>query len=95
MKIKKVNIRTGEKPKIANIGDYWDSETMEKIIELLREYSDLFPTTFSYMKGVVGELGEMMIPLRPKARPVRQTPYRLNPIYKQKVKTKIDTMLES
>jgi hypothetical protein len=29
MKIKKVNIETKEKPKIAIIGDYWDSETME------------------------------------------------------------------
>jgi CTP:phosphocholine cytidylyltransferase-like protein len=46
MKIKKVNIGTEEKPKITIIGDYWDNETMEKIIELLYEYSDLFPTTF-------------------------------------------------
>jgi hypothetical protein len=46
------------------------------------------------MKGLVGELGEMNIPLNPEARPIRQTPYRLNPIYKEKVKTKIDKMLE-
>jgi hypothetical protein len=59
---------------------------MEKIIELPREYSDLFPTTFSDMKGVLGELGEMKIPLRPYAILVRQRPYRLNPVYKQKVK---------
>jgi len=84
--IKKVNIGTEEKPKIANIGDYWDSETMEKIIELLRKYNDLFPTTFSEMKGVAGKLGEMKIPLRPDAKPVRQRLYRLNPIYKKKVK---------
>jgi hypothetical protein len=57
MNIKKVNIGTKEKLKIANIGDYWDSETMEKIIELLCEYSDLFLATFSEMKGVEGELG--------------------------------------
>jgi hypothetical protein len=57
MNIKKVNIGTKEKPKIANIGYYWDSETMEKITELLRKYSDLFPTTFSEMKGVGGEIG--------------------------------------
>jgi hypothetical protein len=34
------------------------------------------------MIGVAGELGEMKIPLRLDARPVRQRPYRLNPIYK-------------
>jgi hypothetical protein len=38
------------------------------------------------MKGLVGELGEMNIPLNLEARPIRQRPYRLNPIYKEKVK---------
>jgi hypothetical protein len=47
------------------------------------------------MKGIVGELGEMNIPLRPEERPIRQRPYRLNPIYKQKVKDEIDRMLEA
>jgi hypothetical protein len=61
---------------------------------LLREYSDLFPTTFTEMKGIVGELGEMKIPLRPDVRPIRQRLYRLNPIYKQKVKVEIDRILE-
>jgi hypothetical protein len=51
---------------------YWDESTIESITKLLREYSDLFPTTFTEMKGIVGELGEMKIPLRPKARPIRQ-----------------------
>ena len=95
MKIKKVNIRIKEKPKIANIGYYWYNETMEKIIELLHEYNDLFTTNSFEMKGVAGELGEMKIPLRPEARPVRQRPYKLNPIYKQKVKVELDRMLES
>jgi hypothetical protein len=95
MKIKKVNIGTEEKPKIANIGDYWDNETMEKIIELLHEYIDLFLAIFLEMKGVEGGLGEMKIPLISKARPVRQRPYRLKPIYKQKFKEEIDKMLKS
>jgi hypothetical protein len=89
LKIKKVNIGTTENPKIASIGDYWDNQTVERITELLREYNDLFPTTFSEMKGLVGELGEMKIPLKPDARPIRQRPYRLNPIYKEKVKAKL------
>jgi hypothetical protein len=39
------------------------------------------------MKGLEGEIGEMNIPLKPKARPIRHRPYILNPIYKEKVKT--------
>jgi hypothetical protein len=77
-----VNIGTEDKPKFANIGDYWSEETIEKIVDLLCEYQDLFPTTFSEMKGIAGELGEMKIPLKPDAKPMRQRPYRMNPKYK-------------
>jgi hypothetical protein len=83
-----------EKPKFTNIGDYWNDETVEKIADLLHKYQDLFPTTFSEMKGIAGELGEMKIPLKPDAKPVRQRPYRLNPKYKEKVKAELDRMIE-
>jgi hypothetical protein len=80
---------------MASIGDYWDEQTIEIITELLHEYSDLFPTTFTKMKGIVGELGKMKKPLKPEATPVRQRPYRLNLMYKKKLKAEIDRMLES
>jgi hypothetical protein len=60
----------------------------------MREYNDLFPTTFTKMKGIERELGEMNIPFKPQTRPIRKRPYRPNPVYKQKVKAKIDRMLE-
>jgi hypothetical protein len=72
IKVKKVNIKTTEHHKMANIGDYWDEPIVESIIELLREYNDLFPTKFTEMNGIEGELGEMKIPLRPEVRPIRQ-----------------------
>jgi hypothetical protein len=56
-------------PKMTSIGDYWDEQIVERIIELLHEYNDLFPTTFTEMKGTEGELVEMKIPLKPEARP--------------------------
>ena len=59
--MKKVNIGTVENPKMGSIGDYWDEKTVEIIIELLHEYNDMFPTTFTEMKGIVGEIGEMKI----------------------------------
>jgi hypothetical protein len=49
-----------------------DESTVESITELLREYNELFPTTFTEMKGIAGELREMKIPLRPEVRPIRQ-----------------------
>jgi hypothetical protein len=47
------------------------------------------------MKGVARELGEMKITIRPEERLVRKRPYKSNPIYKKKVKEKINIMLES
>ena len=63
LKIKKVNIGSPENPKFTNIGDYWDEEIVAKITDLLLEYQDLFPTSFSEMKGIVNNLGQMKIPL--------------------------------
>ena len=45
------------------------------------------------MKGIVGDLGVMRIPLKEDVRPVKQHPYRLNPRYKEKVNDEIDKML--
>jgi hypothetical protein len=72
IKVKKFNIGTAENPKMASIGDYWDEQTIESITQLLRQYNDLFPTTFTDMKGIAGELGEMKIPLKSEARSVIQ-----------------------
>jgi hypothetical protein len=61
---------------------------------LLREYEDLFPKTFSELKGIKGAMGEMKIELKPGSNPVRHRPYRLNHRVKKKVKKEIDKMLE-
>jgi hypothetical protein len=53
----------------------------------------MFPTKFTEMKGILGDLGVMKIPLKPDAKPVKQHPYRLNPKYKAKVKEELDKMI--
>lgn len=93
LKTKQVNIGSKAQPRFANIGEYWDKDIVEKVMELLREYHDLFPTKFSYMKGIVGDIGVMKITLKPDVKPVNQCPYRLNPKYKEKVCEELDKML--
>ena len=85
LKTKKVNIGTEAESKLASIGDYWDEEAMGHIVDLLQQYQDLFPTKFIEMKGILGEIGVMRIPLREGVKPIRQCPNRLNPRYKEKV----------
>ena len=75
LKIRKVNIRMEENPNFVNVWDYWDEETMEMITYLLHEFQYLFPMKFSEMKGILGDLGEMKIPLKPHAKPMRQRLY--------------------
>jgi hypothetical protein len=94
IKVKKFNIGTNDNPKMESIGDNWDEKIVERVTELLREYSDLFPTNFTHMKGITWELGEIKIPLKHEATLVKKRPYILNPVYKQKVKVDIARMLE-
>ena len=61
--IKKINIGSPKNPKFSNIGDYWDDKIIRKITDPLHEFQDMFPTKFSKMKRIVGDLGEMKIPL--------------------------------
>ena len=51
LNIRKVNIGMEENPKFSSVGDYWDKETMEKIIDLLHEFQDLFLTKFFRNEG--------------------------------------------
>ena len=93
VKIKKINIGIEAYPKFAFIRYYWDDETVGHIIDLLQEYQDLFPMKFIEMKGILGDLGVMMIPLKADAKPMKQCPYRVNPRYKEKVRHKLDKMI--
>ena len=71
LKTRKVNIGSEEMPKYATIRDYWDEEMVCKVTELLHEYQDLFPTKFSEMKGILGDIGVMKIPLIEDVKPVK------------------------
>ena len=72
LNIKKVNIGSLDKPKFANIGDYMDDNTVGKITDLLHKFLwDTRPTKFYKMKGIVGDLGEKKIPLKPYAKSVK------------------------
>lgn len=45
------------------------------------------------MKGIIGDLGIMNITVKPNMKLVKQTPYKLNLKYKEKVKVELDMMI--
>jgi hypothetical protein len=89
-----VNIGMEENPKFANIGDYWNDETMEKIADLLR-ISRYFSNLFFRDEGNSWRIRRDEYSLKLDAKPVRQRPYRLNPKYKEKVKVELERMIEA
>lgn len=93
LKTRQINIGTKVEPKFAKIGDYLDDVTVDKVVELLHEYRDLFPTKFAELKGIIEDLGIMKITLKPDVKLVKQRLYRLNPKYKEKVHLELDKML--
>ena len=57
VKTKEVDISNDDRPKIANIGDYWNDQQTTEIVNLLREFQDVFARDYKDLKGLVQELG--------------------------------------
>jgi hypothetical protein len=79
---------------MAIIGDYWDQETMMQVVDLLKEYEELFLSRFYEMNVITISLEAMKIQLKPNDKPVKNRPYRLNLKYKEKICKELIQMLE-
>jgi hypothetical protein len=79
---------------MAIIGDYWDQETMMQVVDLLKEYEELFLSRFYEMNVITISLEVMKIQLKPNDKPVKNRPYRLNLKYKEKICKELIQMLE-
>ena len=87
IKIKEINITIKGQPKISRIGDYWSDQQTIEIIDLLKEYQDVFARDYNDLKGLVEEMREMKIDLLLEASPIMKRPYKLAHKYKDIVKT--------
>jgi hypothetical protein len=93
LKIKQLNIDTEDQPQLAFIGDYWDDVIVFEVVALFKEYANMFPQSFTKIKGIEGELSEMRIELKPKAKPIKKSSYRLSPHIKERMKEEIGKMI--
>jgi hypothetical protein len=93
IKTKEFNISIDGRPKMARIGDYWSDKQTTEIVDLLREYQDVFAHDYKYLKGLVQEMGEMKIDLIPGAKPIKKWPYKLAHKYNPIVQKEIEAML--
>ena len=82
VKTKEIDISNDNRPKMAKIGNYWSEEQTIEIVNLLKEFQDLFAWDYKYLKGLVAEMGEMKIDIKTDARHVKKIPYQLAHKYK-------------
>ena len=86
VKTKEVDISNENKQKMVRIGECQRKEQEAKIVNLLKEFQDVFSQDYKYLKGLVQEMGEMKIDIKRNARPVRKIPYKLDKKYKEILK---------
>ena len=78
---------------MAKIGDYWSEEQTTDIVDLLKEFQDVFSQEYKDLKWLVKEMGEMKIDIKTESKPIKKIPYKLAHKYKEIVKKEIDNML--
>ena len=74
VKTKEFDISNDERPKMARISDCWSEEQMFEIVNLLKEFQDVFASDYKDLKGIVHEMGEMKIDINLDARPIKKRP---------------------
>ena len=72
VKTKEVDISNDDRPKLAKNGDYWNEHQTIEIINLPREFQDVFARDYKDLKGLVQEMGEMKIDTKPDFRPIKK-----------------------
>ena len=65
VKTREFNISSDDQPKMAKIGYYWSDDQTTEIVNLLKEFWDVFARDYTDLKGLVHEMGEMKIDTKP------------------------------
>src|ERR1051325_2312391 len=88
-----INLGSEEDKKEVNIGASLDSNIKGKLIDLLKEYVDVFAWSYQDMPGLDTSIVEHHLPLRPECPPVKQRLRRVHPEMAEKSKRKFKSSL--
>ena len=70
--IKEVDISCDHWPKLRKIEDSWIKEKTIVIVNIIKEYQDVFVRDYKDLKGLVQEMDKMKIELLPNANLVKK-----------------------
>jgi hypothetical protein len=87
--IELINLSTDEEKREIKIGALLEASVKEKVIDLLREYVDIFAWSYQDMPGLDPEIVEHRLPLKPECPPVKQRLRRSHPDMALKIKEEI------
>ena len=90
-----INLGTKQGEKELKIGTLITNEEREKLISLLREYSDVFAWTYAEMPGLDTDIVVHKIPLKEGSVPIKQKTRRMRPNMLLKVKAEIQKQWEA
>ncbi|RDX81507.1 rnhA, partial [Mucuna pruriens] len=88
--LESVNLQEGTEGREVRIGKQLPPTSRAKLLELLKEYADVFDWSYQDMPGLDREIVEHRLPLLPGATPVRQQLRRMKPEVALKIKEKVE-----
>src|ERR1051325_12048035 len=89
-----INLGSKEDKKEVNIGASLDSSVKSKLIDLLKEYVDVFAWSYQDMPGLDTSIVEHHLPLKPECPPVKQKLRRVHPDMAEKIKKEVQKQLD-
>src|ERR1043165_693583 len=90
-----INLGSKEEIKRVNIGASLNSSVKGKLINLLREYVDIFAWSYQDMPGLDTRIVEHRLPLRPECPSVKQKLRRVHPEMAEKIKKEDQKQLDA
>lgn len=93
--LEEVNLGNGEIKRLTYISAKIYPDLKVKVIQLLKDYKDLFAWDYHEILGLSKDLVELKLPIRSGNRPIKQTHRRFVPEIMSKIKAEIKRLLRS
>ncbi|XP_024634522.1 uncharacterized protein [Medicago truncatula] len=90
-----INLGTEEDKKEIKIGALLEESVKERVVELLREYADIFAWSYKDMPGLDPDVVEHRLPLKPECPPVKQKLRRSHPDMALKIKEEVRKQIDA
>jgi hypothetical protein len=90
-----LNIGTPDSPKNVKIGSQCTDEEKLKIIDLLREFQDVFPSSYEDISGFDPALIQHAIPIKEAIKPVRKKQIPINPALEATITKELEKLLKA